>query len=91
MNKNYILTGGKHKGRTIAWIEENDMSYLNWVKQNAAGLIKGANTPPPVVKRVLEDKDVPKSAIQPNLNFFNEGPVEISKPYILNKKEKNDE
>lgn len=37
INQENKLTFGKHRGRTIEWIEKSDPNYLNWARENIAG------------------------------------------------------
>lgn len=93
MDKNFILKYGKFAGKSIAWLEENNEGYLNWAIINAPNLLK-----PPTPKELpkSETKDVKgvsihKSAMVPNMNFWNEGPDEKCKPYLDMVNEKNKE
>jgi len=79
MDKNIILKFGKHKGKTIEYVEKNDPSYIDWALKNAPNLLKNS-TP---VKEVKSD-NLP--GLSPNLNFLNEEPNEIS----LNYKKRNE-
>lgn len=31
---------GKHKGKTVAWIQKNDWRYFEWAKANAPGMFQ---------------------------------------------------
>lgn len=74
MNKKFILPYGKHKGKTIEWLEENAPSYLFWIKENQPKMLSGAeNTPKPRVE--VDHIEMRPQAISPNLNFLNEGPI----------------
>lgn len=79
---NFKFRFGKHAGKTYAWVEENDPSYIDWAKNNAPNLLKAPAAPkvPPKTKIVpLEEK---LQGLQPNTNFYNEGPDPISLPYL---------
>ena len=81
MDGNFIFKFGKHKGKSVNWVRDNDESYLIWVEECAPNLL--TNTPPKTntVKPVAM-KDTPKQTMKPNLNFWNEGPHELSIPYL---------
>lgn len=33
-DNNTYMSWGKHKGRSIQWIKDNDENYFNWLKDN---------------------------------------------------------
>jgi len=85
MSKNFKLQFGKHKGKTLEWLEENDKGYLNWAKENAPKILippKEKISPTPISTLVVMDREKHEEAIRPNLNFYNEGPADVSKKYI---------
>ena len=85
MDKNFIFKYGKHTGKTYAWVEEHYPSYLVWVRENAPNLLKEPKPkvePKPVEKKELTFRDEKLPSMEPNLNFYNEGPDENSKPYL---------
>ena len=82
MNKNFVLRSGKFQGKTIEWLEDNESSYLFWIKENRPEMLKGSEDPKPVEKRQINSSDISTKSIVPNLNFWNEGPDDMSKPYI---------
>jgi hypothetical protein len=86
MDYEFIFEKGKHKGKTVAWVSDNDPSYLVWVEECKPELLL-----PNPKKRKTVDIDYSKdnirkyteptldekeSAIKPNLNFWNEGKKE---------------
>lgn len=81
----FKLPNGKYKGKTLEWVEKYDKDYLEWAKENAPGLItppKEKIAPTPIRTEVIDLRDRPQEAIQPNTNFYNEGPAQISIPYL---------
>lgn len=82
MDSSTILRTGKHAGKTIGWVEENDRGYLLWVKENRPEMLKAVKPKPAPQPKVTIITDEHKSAIQPNKNFYNEGPDKISLPYL---------
>lgn len=84
-----IIPYGKYKGKTLEWLEKNDKGYLKWAKENAPKLVTPPKPKPIIETKVIDlrEDELPK-AIQPNLNFWSEGPADICKPYLnsLNKK-----
>jgi len=82
MDSNITLRSGKYAGKTVKWLEENDRGYLNWVKENRPEMLKAVKPKPAPQPKVTTTKTEIKSAIQPNKNFYNEGPDKISLPYL---------
>lgn len=87
MEDSFVFKYGKHAGKTFGWLKENAPSYLAWCKENAPNMLKVPKPkaePKPLIKTdkcpVFRDKA--PQAITPNLNFWNEGPHEFSKPYL---------
>lgn len=79
MDNNFIFRGGKHAGKTYGLVYKIDPGYILWCEENAPGMLKGKNKPKTVVpaaprREPLEDSEIVKGAIQPNLNFLDEGP-----------------
>jgi len=93
----FIFKYGKHTGKSVAWVNDNDPSYLIWVKENAPNLLKDK---PKKVEEKCEPKKVefrnePIKTMVPNMNFWDEGPHELSLPYLkkmglLNEKPKEE-
>lgn len=82
MDGKFMFKYGKYAGKTYEWVEENAPSYLDWVKINAPNLLKESK-PKAVKPTQMTTADAPQyKTLQPNLNFWNEGPSEISKPYL---------
>ena len=83
MNENFIFRSGKYAGKTIAWVKENQPSYLAWVQENQPNMLKGSEEQPkPIEKKEVKFRDGPIAVIQPNTDFLNEGPDPISLPYL---------
>ena len=85
MDGNFVFKFGKHAGKTLDWVEENAPSYLAWAKINAPNLLKEPKpkaVPKPAEKKILTFRDAPVKTMVPNMNFWNEGPAEICKPYL---------
>lgn len=95
MDDNFKFRGGKHDGQTYAWVKRNDPSYIRFCEEKAPFMLKekAAPKPPPEPtqepKKELKFRDEPVKSLVPNLNFWNEGPDELSIPY-LNKMKEND-
>jgi len=76
IDDNFILKGGKHKGKSIAVIKKIDYQYISWAMINAPGLLKAPKVVEPQTpgarKEVPEESSEPKSSLQPNLDFLNQ-------------------
>jgi hypothetical protein len=77
---NFVFKFGKHVGKTYAWVEEHHPTYIDWVKKEAPHMLKAKAAAKPKTT-VTQLDDNPKS-LQPNLNFYNEGPDPMSLPYL---------
>ena len=89
----FIFKYGKHTGKSVAWVNDNDPSYLIWVKENAPNLLKDK---PKKVEEKCEPKKVefrnePIKTMVPNMNFWNEGPDERSLAYLKKMESKKEE
>ena len=76
VNDSFIFKAGKHKGKSYGLVKKIDSSYIKWAEQNAPKLLEEWKpTPKPAPPRIEppEESEVVKSAMQPNLDFFNEG------------------
>lgn len=76
MDYDFVFKKGKHKGKTVSWIEDNDPGYLVWVEECAPELLENSNKKETVdtePKYKEPEVDHIESAIKPNLNFDNEG------------------
>lgn len=89
MNKKFQLRTGKYAGKTIEWLQENDHKYLIWVEENRPEMLKGSQDEKPVTVRSIDYTQESMSSLQPNYNFYNEGPDELSKPYLEKMKQLN--
>lgn len=67
---------GQYTGKTVAWVQDNDPDYLKWAIRDRPDMIVPNK---PVKPTVTELKS---GSLQPNLNFYNEGPDPISLPYL---------
>ena len=71
-----VFKGGKYAGKRFGVIKFSDPQYARWAVENAPGLLKAkkASEPKQPSPRIEppENSDVPKSAIQPNMDFFTE-------------------
>lgn len=79
MDDNFVFSKGKYAGESIKEVKRKNPSYITWAKENAPYLFKdykiAAPTPKPAQERIEPpETSENKSVIQPNLNFFNEGP-----------------
>jgi hypothetical protein len=88
MNLKFVIRTGKHAGKTLEWLEENDARYLIWIRENRPEMLKGSDKPTskPTERKMVES-DLPKAGMTPNLNFWNEGPDDKSLPYLLKMKD----
>lgn len=68
-----IFFKGKHAGKTVEWVKQNDPGYLRWAKENAPGIMK-ENAPErkEPAKRIEPVEDSPQSTMRPNKNFDSE-------------------
>ena len=75
VDDDFVLKGGKYAGETYGSVKIKNPSYIKWVEVNAPGLLKEKKVKisTPAIKKLPKDGEEQKSAIQPNLNFFNEG------------------
>jgi hypothetical protein len=94
VENSFIFKYGKHKGKSVAWVDDNDPSYLIWVQENAPNLLK--DTPKKVEPKPAEPKKVefrkePIKTMVPNMNFWNEGPDERSLAYLKKMESKKEE
>jgi hypothetical protein len=87
MGSNITLRSGQYAGKTVEWLEENDRGYLAWIKENRPEMLKEIKPKASVQPKVTIMSDEPKSPIQPNKNFYNEGPDKLSLPYLKKSKE----
>lgn len=74
LDDNFVLANGKHQGKTIGAIKKIEPSYITWAIKNAPGLLKPKKAPIPAAPRTepLEESNPNRSAMQPNMNFFQE-------------------
>lgn len=86
MDDNTVFKKGKHTGKTLKWVKENDPDYLAFLGSLKA---KAKTEQPKPETKLLKDvvSDKPKSSMQPNMNFWNEGPDPMSIPYLEKMKE----
>jgi len=82
MNPLFQIRTGKHAGRTIAWLQQHEPSYITWIQENRPEMLKGSDVKKPEPKKEVTVTEIPTKSMVPNLNFYNEGPDEISKPYL---------
>jgi hypothetical protein len=82
MDYEFIFEKGKHLGKTVGWVSDNDPAYLVWVEECKPELLLpnpkkrkhievdySTNT----VKKYIEPQiDKLDSALKPNLNFWEE-------------------
>ena len=80
------MRSGKHTGKTLRWVQENDLGYLTWVQANRPEMLKEfKQAPKPVPKQEssnLKFRDEPIKAIRPNMDFWEQGPATNSIPYL---------
>lgn len=91
MNLQFQIRTGKHAGKTIQWLQENEPSYLVWIQENRPEMLKGSLVKKPEPKKEVTMSDVPTTSMVPNMNFWNEGPADISKPYLEKMKQEKSE
>lgn len=61
MNSFFKLQSGKHIGKTIGWLEDNEPSYLAWIIENRSEMLKGSE------KEINESKPKKEYPILPYL------------------------
>jgi hypothetical protein len=81
MSQNFTFKYGKYAGRTYEWVKAHAPSYIAWAEENAPNLLKPP-APKPIEKKEIKFIDKPPQSMENNTNFYNEGPAEISKPYL---------
>ena len=81
IDPNFTFKFGKHSGRTYAWVEENDPTYIDWARKNAPKLLEAPKRKIGQETKVINMEDKP-NGLQPNMNFDKEGPDPISIPYL---------
>lgn len=78
INDSSVFKGGKYSGKRYGVVKFSDPQYAKWALENAPGLLTAKKKPEPKAAppriEPPESSEVPKSAIVPNHNFFNEGP-----------------
>lgn len=89
MDKDVVFRSGAHEGKTVGYVLEHNPKYITWVKENRPEMLRA-----PVVKVIVEatvlKESSQKSSLQMNMNFWNEGPDEMSKPYLQKIQEEKD-
>lgn len=86
MDDNFKLRSGKYVGKSVAWLKENDMNYLEWMVGNRPEMLKDSS---PKKATKVEFRDSPPTAMVLNTNFDNEGPAPNSIPYLKKMEEDN--
>lgn len=71
MDGNFILRTGKHAGKTIEWLRDNEPMYLVWIEENRPEMLKEVKAKPVVKMNKMESNP---NTMVPNMNFWNEGP-----------------
>lgn len=84
MDYEFIFEKGKHKGKTVEWVSDNDPGYLIWVEECKPELLLPSKKKRKIVdvdytsdnirKYIEPTIDKKESALKPNLNFDNEKP-----------------
>ena len=77
----FTFRTGKHKGKTLDWVEDNDPSYIVWVEENRPEMLKE-----PKKKEDKPDPNFRFKPLTPNLDFDNE-PAEWYEPKQETKKD----
>lgn len=92
MNLAFQLRTGKHTGKTLEWVKQNEPTYLSWIKENRPEMLKGSEDKPKIEKKEIQSNNTPIKSMVPNLNFWNEGPADICKLYLkmMQEKDSND-
>jgi hypothetical protein len=77
MDYDFVFKKGQYKGKTVAWVEDNDPGYLVWVEECAPNLLEDPQEkkPKPPSEIIYKEPEIDhiETAIKPNLNFDNEG------------------
>jgi hypothetical protein len=77
LDDNFIFRNGKYAGKTFGFVKQNNPSYIDWARANAPNLLKeykkkeSSETSTEKIKPTEYLKGS-RSAIQPNLDFYNE-------------------
>ncbi len=82
MNPKFQIRSGKYAGKTIEWLQENEPSYLLWMEENRPEMLKGSEIKKAAPKQQVTVREIEAKAMVPNLNFYNEGPADISLLYL---------
>lgn len=84
MDSKFVLRSGKHAGKTVGWLQDNEPSYLVWIEENRPEMLreKSAAKPKAAPKPNITQLDENSKSLQPNYNFYNEGPDPMSLPYL---------
>lgn len=86
MNDDFIFRGGRHNGQTYGWVRVNDPSYIRFYEEKAPFMLmaapKAKPKPKPEPKPEPKFRDESVKSLEPNLDFWNEGPDPISLPYL---------
>lgn len=65
----FTFRTGKHKGKTLDWVEDNDPSYIVWCEENRPEMLKEPK------KKESKDEVIPEyrpKPLTPNYDFDNE-------------------
>lgn len=89
MNLDLVMRSGKHTGKTVRWVQENDISYLNWIEANRPEMLKEIKATKQETTN-LKFRDKPITAINPNMDFWEQGPATNSIPYLQKMKKDSD-
>ena len=90
MNLDLVMRSGKHTGKTLRWVQENDLGYLTWVEANRPEMLKEFKQAPKQENSKLKFRDKPITAINPNMDFWEQGPATNSIPYLQKMKKDSD-
>jgi len=66
-----IFRSGKHKGKTLSWVTENDPSYIVWIEENRPEMLKSTTKE---VKAETTDTEFRYKPLKPNYDFDKQKP-----------------
>lgn len=94
MSGDFVFRSGKYVGKTVDWVRDNDAWYIVWVEENRPEMLKELKEKPKISSKNNKEiilTNTSYNSIQPNMNFWNEGPHEMCKPFLEKMKELNKE
>jgi len=72
VSDDFVFSSGMYKGRTYGEIKKKYPGYIQWCKENAPQMF--TSQAKPKSERIEPTVDQNPKGLQPNYNFWNEGP-----------------